>query len=76
MQLLWYPGNVSLADAAATALGNAVPDEGELEVAFDVVREVPAIQGAMVIKDDRFAIWGELPRMTRARMKPDFITRG
>lgn len=69
-------GDVSLADAAATALGNAVPDEGGLEVAFDVVREVQAIQGAMLIKNDRFAVWGELPRLTRARMKPDFITRG
>jgi len=69
-------GDVSLADAAATALGNAVPDEGELEQAFDVVREVRDIQGAMVIKDDLFAVWGELPKLVRAKMKPDFITRG
>ena len=69
-------GDVSLADAAATALGNAVPDEGELDVAFDVVRKVQAIQGAIVIKADRFAAWGKLPRLTRARIKPDFITRG
>ncbi|MBC2698011.1 MAG: UPF0280 family protein [ANME-2 cluster archaeon] len=69
-------GNVSLADAAATALGNAVPDEGELEEAFDVIRGVQAIQGAIVIRNDGFAIWGELPRLARARMKQDFITRG
>lgn len=69
-------GDVSLADAAATALGNAVPDEGELEVAFDAIKELHAIQGAMVIKDDRFAVWGELPRLARAKMKPDFITQG
>ncbi len=68
-------GDVSLADAAATALGNAVQDESELDVAFDVVRNMQAIQGAMVIKNDRFAVWGELPRLVRARMNPDFITR-
>ena len=69
-------GDVSLADAAATALGNAVTDDGELEEAFDVVKGVQAIQGAMLIKDGRFAVWGELPRLASAWMKPDFITRG
>lgn len=69
-------GDVSLADAAATALGNAVLDESELEATFDVVREVCGIQGAMVVKDDRFAIWGKLPKLSRAVMKPDLITKG
>ncbi|MCL7416070.1 MAG: UPF0280 family protein [ANME-2 cluster archaeon] len=68
--------NVSLADAAATALGNAVVDEGNLEEAFDVVRDIDGIQGALVVKGDRFAVWGEMPRVVRAKMKPDFITRG
>lgn len=68
--------NVSLADAAATALGNAVVDEENLEEAFDVVKDIDGIQGALVVKGDRFAVWGEMPRVVRAKMKPDFITRG
>ena len=68
--------NVSLADAAATALGNAVVDEMVLEKAFDVVKDIDGIQGALVVKGDRFAAWGEMPRVVRAKMKTDFITRG
>ena len=68
--------DVSLADAAATALGNAVVDEEGLEIAFDVVKDVTGIQGAMVVKGDMFAVWGKLPRVVRAKMKPDLITKG
>ncbi|MCL7476109.1 MAG: UPF0280 family protein [ANME-2 cluster archaeon] len=69
-------GNVSLADAAATALGNAVMDEGNMEEAFDVVRGINGIQGALVVKGDRFAVWGTPPRLVSARMNHDLITRG
>lgn len=69
-------GNVSLADAAATALGNVVVDEGTLEEAFGAVRYINGIQGALVVKGDRFAVWGKMPRVVRAKMKPDYITRG
>jgi ApbE superfamily uncharacterized protein (UPF0280 family) len=68
--------NVSLADAAATALGNAVRDEGRLEEAFDVVKDVAGILGALVVKGDRFAVWGELPRLVRAKVEPRLITKG
>lgn len=68
--------NVSLADAAATALGNAVVDEVGVENALDAVREVDGIQGALVVKGDKLAVWGELPRVVRAKMKPDLITQG
>jgi ApbE superfamily uncharacterized protein (UPF0280 family) len=68
--------NVSLADAAATALGNAVVDERDLKEAFDVVKDKDGIQGALVVKGDRFAVWGKMPRVVRGKMKTDFITRG
>jgi uncharacterized protein len=68
--------NVSLADAAATALGNAVVDERDLKEAFDVVKDKDGIQGALVVKGDRFAVWGKMPRVVRRKMKTDFITRG
>ena len=66
--------DVSLADAAATALGNAVVDD--LEAAFDIVKNVEGINGALVVKSDKFAVWGELPRLIRAKVEPGLITRG
>lgn len=68
--------DVSLADAAATALGNAVVDDGDLEDAFGAVKGVEGIHGALLVKGDKFAVWGKLPRLVRAKMKPDFITKG
>jgi ApbE superfamily uncharacterized protein (UPF0280 family) len=68
--------DVSLADAAATALGNAVVEEDGLEIAFEGVKGVAGILGALVVKGDRFAVWGELPKLLRAKMKTDLITRG
>jgi ApbE superfamily uncharacterized protein (UPF0280 family) len=68
--------DVSLADAAATALGNAVTDDSELKRAFDVVSNVEGINGALIVKNNKFAVWGELPRLIRAKMRPECITRG
>lgn len=67
--------DVPLADAAATALGNAV-DEDNLEEAFDVVKDVDGIRGALVVKGDRFVVWGKLPRLVRTKVEPGLITRG
>jgi ApbE superfamily uncharacterized protein (UPF0280 family) len=67
--------DVSLADAAATALGNAVGANSPLSEAFDVV-ERPGIAGAMVIRGEEMALWGELPPLKRAKLRADLITRG
>ncbi len=67
--------DVSLADAAATALGNAVGVDSPLAEAFDVV-DRPGIAGAMVIRGEEMALWGELPPLKRANLRPDLITRG
>lgn len=67
--------DVSLADAAATALGNAVGDSSPLAESFEVV-DRPEIAGALVIRGEEMALWGELPPLRRANLRPDLITRG
>jgi len=66
--------DVSLADAAATALGNAVGEDSPLADSFKVV-DKPGIAGAMVIRGEEMALWGELPPLKRANFRPDLITR-
>lgn len=69
--------DVALADAAATALGNAT-DIGKTAVgaAFDVVRDVPNIKGALVIQGEHIGIWGDVPKLTKVVLDVDCITKG
>jgi uncharacterized protein len=46
----------ALADAAATALGNAVQPEGSLEECFKAI-DKPGIDGALVIRSEKMAVW-------------------
>ncbi len=66
--------DVSLADAAATALGNAVGEGSSLADSFNVV-DKPGIGGALVIRGEEMALWGDLPPLKRANLRPDLITR-
>ncbi|MHC1631961.1 MAG: UPF0280 family protein [Methanotrichaceae archaeon] len=66
--------DVSLADAAATALGNAVTEDSSLENCFHVIDQ-PGIKGAIIIRDEELALWGDLPDIKRATLRPDLITR-
>lgn len=69
--------SASLADATATALGNAVLDDSkkDIEKAFDVIDGVDDIEGALIIKGDHIGLWGKLPKMVKVPVNPDFITR-
>jgi uncharacterized protein len=64
----------ALADAAATALGNAVQAEGPLEECFQAI-DRPGINGALVIRGEEMALWGTLPKLRRARVGAERITR-
>lgn len=64
----------ALADAAATALGNAVQAKGSLAECFWVV-DRPGIEGALVIRGEEMALWGDLPMMRRARVGTERITK-
>lgn len=65
----------ALADAAATALGNAVQPESSLEDCFKAI-DKSGIDGALVIRDEEMAVWGELPPIRRARVGAERITKG
>jgi uncharacterized protein len=65
----------ALADAAATALGNAVQAEGSLEECFQAI-DRPGIDGALVIRGEEMALWGTLPKLRRARVGAERITKG
>ena len=52
--------NAALADAAATALGNRVPDAGAINAALKWAGTVPEIIGAVVIVGDKLGVWGRV----------------
>jgi uncharacterized protein len=66
--------DVALADAAATALGNAVTAVGPLQDCFPAI-DRPGIDGALVIRGEKMALWKELPSLRRARVGTDRITK-
>jgi len=71
-----FSDDVSLADSAATALGNAVGAGREsVEDAFDVVKDVPGIKGAVVIQGEYMGMWGDVPQITRADVRYECITK-
>ncbi|MBC7085218.1 MAG: UPF0280 family protein [Methanomethylovorans sp.] len=72
-----FSDDVSLADAAATALGNATHiGKNAVEKAFDVIKPVHSIKGAMVIQGEYIGMWGHIPEMIRAVVNYDCITKG
>lgn len=64
----------ALADAAATALGNAVRAKGPLEECFRAI-DTQGIDGALVIRGEEMALWGVLPKLRRTRVGAERITR-
>jgi len=59
----------SLADAAATALGNTITDAQSIQEAFNVIGDVKGIEGALVIYRDILAMWGEVPEIVEMETK-------
>lgn len=68
--------DVSLSDAAATALGNRIADKNSLMSAFDFLKGVPEVTGAIGIIGDTMATYGRLPRIVKADVEYDRITKG
>jgi ApbE superfamily uncharacterized protein (UPF0280 family) len=52
--------DAALADAAATALGNRVPDAGAIASALNWVAAIPEIMGAVVIVGEKLGAWGQV----------------
>ncbi len=49
-----------LADAAATAIGNAVTTPGDIPKGIKVAQNIPGLSGTVIIKDDRIGAWGNI----------------
>ncbi len=52
--------NASLADAVATAAGNQVQSAQDLKNALNFAAGLPGVEGALIVKDDRMAVWGDI----------------
>jgi ApbE superfamily uncharacterized protein (UPF0280 family) len=68
--------NVILADAAATALGNRIKSQNDLQDCFGLLEELDEIHSAMAVFQDRVALWGKLPKIIHLPMNQERITRG
>jgi len=52
--------SVILADVTATALGNRVKEERDIEKGIRWVSRIKGIRGALVIKDGKMGVWGDM----------------
>ena len=49
-----------LADAAATAIGNLVEDVGDIPRGIEFAQGIEGLRGAVIIKEDKIGLWGEV----------------
>jgi ApbE superfamily uncharacterized protein (UPF0280 family) len=72
-----YSEDVTLADAAATALGNAVShkDSRMIESSLNNIM-IDGIKGAMVTVEDTIGACGHLPKIVRANVDFQLISKG
>jgi len=52
--------DAALADAAATAVGNAVKTGDEIEKGIHLARRIPGVLGVVIVVDDRIGAWGKV----------------
>ena len=50
----------ALADAAATAIGNLVREEADIDRGTAFAREIKGLKGVAIIKNDKMALWGKI----------------
>jgi len=53
-------GNCFLADAVATAAGNMVKGEGDMENVIDFVKSIKGVDGIVIIVEDKMSMWGNV----------------
>ena len=67
--------DTSLADSAATAIGNNVVDENSINCAIDNYLGIEGLEGCLIICENKIATWGKLPKIIKAKIDFDQITR-
>jgi uncharacterized protein len=56
--------SASLADAAATSVGNLVKDAADIQKAIDSGRKITGVDGILIIKDENMGAWGTINLVT------------
>ena len=62
-------GSCSLADAAATSIGNRVQSKTDLQQVLDFGKRVEGVTGIVIIIGDAIGMWGDLEVVP---LNPDF----
>lgn len=52
--------SATLADAAATAIGNRVSKAGDINSAIEFGKSISGLKGVVIIKGDKMGVWGEV----------------
>jgi len=52
--------SATMADAAATAIGNRVSEPADIEKGIEFARGIGRLRGVVIIKDDKLGVWGEV----------------
>jgi len=68
--------DLSIADAAATALGNLVNIKNDIKTAFKTLGEIREISSAVIIINDWIGLWGDIPQIMPLNVPYELITRG
>ncbi|MCK5507605.1 MAG: UPF0280 family protein, partial [Desulfobacterales bacterium] len=50
----------SLADAAATSIGNHIKSKADIQKAVDIGKNIEGVNGIAIIMDDEIGLWGKL----------------
>ncbi len=52
--------SATLADAAATAMGNLIVEPGDIPKGIDFAKDIEGLLGTIIIKDDKMGLWGKV----------------
>jgi ApbE superfamily uncharacterized protein (UPF0280 family) len=52
--------SATLADAAATAVGNLVIQPADIPLGIELAQSIEGVKGVVIIKDDKMGLWGEV----------------
>ena len=52
--------STSLADAAATAIGNMIQTKKDINIGLNYAQNIEGILGVVIIKDDQIGFWGNI----------------
>ncbi len=52
--------SATLADAAATAIGNLIKQPSDIACGIEFARGVEGLKGLLIVKDDKVGLWGEV----------------